>query len=561
MPNIRAISSDGRVLDFPVRKDEVTIGRSRENDLVLLDHTVSRQHAQISKTQEGYLLTDLGSFNGTKVNGESIQSTLLKNRDKIRIGITKLIFLAEEGQAKSMADSLVLATENENSKERQQIVRTSLKDHGFTGTGDLLLSLAPHQKPRRRPPKTSTLEQDQQFQVKADLFSALERSNKVLFVLYEISRQLNSISEFNELLERIMDLIFMVIDADYGFLLLIGDEGRNELIPMAVKYKGDPVGDGTKLKASRTIINRVIRDKVALLTSDAMADSRLDHAKSMVIHQIRSAICVPLWKKDKIIGVIQLDSLRFDNQFNQEDLELLKAIGNQMSMVIEQASLNDQIREEERMRSRLERFHSPQVIEMILKGDQDTKEDVMEPRDVTATMLFADIVDFASLSEQMPAREINMVLNQLFSRLTDMIFKYDGTLDKYMGDGLMAVFGAPMEKDDDAERAIQAAREMRRELAVLREKADVNRQFDIRIGINTGRVAAGNIGSPKRMDYTVIGDPVNVAARLESIAEPNQILIGEETYSKVKGKFNIKKVGLKKIKGKRAGVMVYEILD
>ena len=561
MPNIRIISREGRVLDFPVRKSKVTIGRSKDNDLVLPDHTVSRQHAQISKTKEGYLLTDLGSFNGTKVNDQPIQNTLLKNKDQIKIGIAKLIFLGEEEQAQSVADSLVLETENVDAKERQQIVRSSLKDHGLRDSRELLFSLEPHQKPKPKPPKTSAVEEDQQFQVKADLFSALERSNKVLFVLYEISRQLNSISEFNELLEKIMDLIFMVIDADYGFLILMGDEEKNELVPMAVKYKGDPIRDGTKLKASRTIINKVIRDKVALLTSDAMADSRLDHAKSVVIHQIRSAICVPLWKKDRIIGVIQLDSLRFDNQFSQEDLELLKAIGNQMSMVIEQASLNEQIREEERMRSRLERFHSPQVVEVILKGGQESKEDVMEPRDVTATMLFADIVDFAGLSEQMPAREINMVLNQFFSRLTDIIFMYDGTLDKYMGDGLMAVFGAPMEKDDDAERAIQAAREMRRELAVLRDKTDVKRKFDIRIGINTGRVAAGNIGSPKRMDYTVIGDPVNIAARLESIAEPNQILIGEETFRKVNGKFNIKEVGLKKIKGKREEVTVYEVLD
>jgi adenylate cyclase len=272
-------------------------------------------------------------------------------------------------------------------------------------------------------------------------------------------------------------------------------------------------------------------------------------------------MCVPLWKKDKIIGVIQVDSVRPDNQFNEDDLELLKAIGCQMAMVIEQASLNEKIREEEQLRSRLERFHSPQVIEMIIKGSQETKENIMEPKDLTTTILFTDIVGFTPLSEKMPPREINLLLNQYFSRMTDIVFKFDGTLDKYIGDCLMAVFGAPVEKKGDAERAVSAALEMRQELAVMMEKTGLEKKFDVRIGINTGRVVAGNIGSPNRMEYTVIGDPVNIASRLESLAQPNQILIGEETYQQVRGKFKIKKVGPKKVKGKSAEIMVYEVLQ
>jgi adenylate cyclase len=134
-------------------------------------------------------------------------------------------------------------------------------------------------------------------------------------------------------------------------------------------------------------------------------------------------------------------------------------------------------------------------------------------------------------------------------------------VDKYVGDRLMAVFGAPLEKDDDAVRAIRAALKMRKELALMMEKASSDKKFDVRLGINTGHVVAGNIGSPKRMDYTVIGDSVNIASRLESSAEPNQILIGEETYRQVKGKFKTRKVGTKTLRGKSEAVMVYEVLD
>jgi class 3 adenylate cyclase len=154
-----------------------------------------------------------------------------------------------------------------------------------------------------------------------------------------------------------------------------------------------------------------------------------------------------------------------------------------------------------------------------------------------------------------------MMLNYYFSRMTDIVFEYDGTLDKYMGDSIMAVFGAPMEKEGDAERAILAAQNMRRELAAMMEWTRAERRFNIRIGINTGRVLAGNIGSPHRMDYTVIGDPVNIASRLESLAQPNQILIGEETYQLVKGKFNVKRFGPQEVRGKRSEIVVYEVLD
>jgi adenylate cyclase len=539
MATLYVTTTDGRISSYPLLRQETTIGRSKENDLVLHDHTVSRKHAKITKTDQGHLLSDLGSFNGTVVNETLIQSALLKHEDIIKIGL----------------NTLTLSGGTELGKEPEPIIKASSETFSPMDSQVLLVSKELAKSGRALPFK----KESEVPEFKKEL-SALERTNKVLYVLYEISRQLNSIHDFGELLNKIMDLIFAVIDADHGFLILTGEKDKEELIPVVVKSREDQNGEQESLKASRTIINRVIRDGVALLTSNAMTDSRLDHAKSLLLQQIRSAISVPLWRKDKIIGVIQLESVRLDNQFAQGDLELLKAIGSQMAMVIEQASLNEQIREEERIRNRLERFHSPQVIDMILKGGQETLDDMMEPKDATATVLFADINGFTALAERMPPREVNLILNDFFSRMTDILFQYDGTLDKYIGDGLMAIFGAPMEKQDDAERAIRAAQEMMQALGAMMAGMPEERKFSIRIGINTGKVVAGNIGSPKRMDYTVIGDAVNTASRLESIAQPNQILIGEETYERVQGKFNIRSVGPRKVKGKSVELMVYEVL-
>ncbi len=552
MPIMSITDKDGRIYNYNILKDAITIGRGKDNDIVLDDITISRNHAKLKKANDGYVLVDLGSFNGTKVNGKSIQSTTLQHDDLIKIGPVRLMFLTKEKREPSVMDSVVILRGFDDEKDDQKIVRSSSQP-GPRDSGELLLK-----NPRRSDSSAVSIQEAQEFEKD---FTSLERSNKVLFVLYEISRQLNSFSNFNELLSKIMDLIFMIIEADYGFLILTGDENKDELIPVVVKYKDERMKNKGKLRASRTIVNKVIKDKVALLTSNAMQDSRLNHGESLFIQQIRSAICVPLWKKDTIIGVIQLESTRLDNHFNQEDLQLLQTISSQMAMIIEQVSLNEQIKEEERMRSRLERFHSPQVIEMILKGGQETKDDIMEPKDLTATILFTDIIGFTRLSERMPAREINMILNQFFSRMTDIIFDYEGTLDKYIGDSLMAVFGAPIEKEGDAERAILAALRMRRELIAMMDDMEPGKRFDVRIGINTGRVVAGNMGSPKRMDYTVMGDAVNIASRLESIAQPNQILIGEETFKQVKGKFKINKVGAKRVKGKTSEIMAYEVID
>ncbi len=555
MATLYVTTTDGRISSYPLLRQETTIGRSKDNDLVLLDHTVSRKHAKITKTDQGHLLLDLGSFNGTVVNETLIQSALLKDEDIIKIGLNTLTYVSRSRTGKLFKGTLTLSGGTDLGKEPEPFIKASSETFSPMASQVLLVSKEPAESGKAMAFK----KESEVPEFKREL-SALERTNKVLYVLYEISRQLNSIHDFGELLNKIMDLIFVVIDADHGFLILTGERDREELIPVVVKSREDQPAEQESLKASRTIINRVIRDGVALLTSNAMTDSRLDHAKSLLLQQIRSAICVPLWRKDKIIGVIQLESVRLDNQFAQEDLELLKAIGSQMAMVIEQASLNEQIREEERIRNRLERFHSPQVIDMILKGGQETLDDMMEPKDATATVLFADINGFTALAERMPPREVNLILNDFFSRMTDILFHYDGTLDKYIGDGLMAVFGAPMEKEDDAERAIRAAQEMTQALGAMMAGMPDERKFSIRIGINTGKVVAGNIGSPKRMDYTVIGDAVNTASRLESIAKPNQILIGEETYERVQGKFNIRSVGPRKVKGKTLEVMVYEVL-
>ncbi len=556
-PLLRITELDGRSYDYFLADEDVTIGRGDDNNLTFFDPKVSRKHAKITKKGKSYVLTDLESFNGTRINADFITSAILKSGDEIRIGGAVLIFQSEEQRIPSTDDNLDFAKVDEYKQWQHQTIAIKPQECTKIDSQTLLITPQSRQKKARSFPVLSR--KDKPPEKDEAEISRLERMNKVLFVLYEISRHMNLIHDFNELLRKIIDLIFVVIDADYGFLILTDEESEGDFTPVVVKLK-DEKRKG-KIRASRTLCKKVIDDRVALLTSNAMADARFSPTESLVKQKIRSAMCVPLWQKEKIIGAIQLDSTRLGNQFTQDDLELLKAIGCQMSMVLEQANLNKKIREEEELRSRLERYHSPQVVDMILKTTEGSKEDLLEAKDVSVTILFTDIVGFTRLSERLNPLDVNMLLNQYFSRMTDVIFEFGGTLDKYVGDRIMAVFGAPLQKEDDAERAIRAALKMRKELASMMANASEDKKFDVRLGMNTGHVVAGNIGSPKRMDYTVIGDSVNIASRLEASAEPNQILIGEETYRQVKKKFNTRKVGSKTFRGKSKPIMVYEVLD
>ncbi len=559
-PCLRIITPDGHSDDRLLDQDEITIGRGTENDIAFNDPKVSRNHAKITKKGKDYVLTDLESFNGTSVNDEFIHSVVLNHGDEIKIGSAKMIFQTSETKIPSTAEKIAFSKNGDYGDWQQQTMKISVKDCTQIDSRTLLISQKPKKIQKERGLPLFPRKSKQEAEALAEV-SRLERMNKVLFVLYEISRHMNIIHDFNELLKKIMDLIFVVIDADFGFLILIDEEEGGEFVPAVIKFKDEQRKGKEKIRASRTLINKVIEDRVALLTSNAMADPRLIPTESLVKQKIRSAICVPLWQKEKIIGAIQLDSTSLSNQFSEEDLELLKAIGCQMSMILEQAKLNERIKQEEELRTRLERYHSPQVVDMIIKAGQGEQDDLLEAKDVSVTILFTDVVGFTRISEKLTPRDVNMLLNQYFSSMTDVIFEYEGTLDKYVGDRLMAVFGAPVEKEDDAERAILAALKMRLELAVMMQNMSPEKRFDVRIGINTGHVVAGNIGSPKRMDYTVIGDSVNIASRLESSAQPNQILIGEETYRQVKGKFKIQKVGHKKLRGKSEAILVYEVLE
>jgi len=522
----------GRRQTHSIYKTPFTIGRSRTNDVVLEAKVVSRHHAQIAEEKGGLKLVDLDSLNGTVLNGTHVKEALLKHGDEIRIGETLLTY------QETAAEDIRFSKDDPVSDSKSTVV-VPVDELGIAGlVGSEGIS----------PP----LQKDQQIE-------QLERNNRSLVLLYKLSEKLMFSVSLNELLDLILDLIFQSIDAERGFLMLM-DEGGN-LIPKAIRYRDASSKGIEKITISQSIFNRVTKDRVAVLSSDAMVDPRFSHGESIRMHGIRSAMCVPLWREKDIIGIIHLDTFKRANQFTENDLELLTAMANLASIGIEQARLNEKIMREMQIRNNLERFHSPDVINTIMEESVEGGSLSQRVEEKLATVLFVDIQNFTHLTERLSAPQVASLLNEYFSIMTDIVFEYDGTLDKYIGDGIMAIFGAPYSHGNDAEKALLAALKMRRELKRLMSHKDETERFDVRIGINSGTVMAGYIGSMKRLEYSVLGDVVNVASYLESIAKPNEILIGEETSRLVKNSFLLEEAGRKRVKKGTSEVRYYRVLD
>jgi adenylate cyclase len=330
---------------------------------------------------------------------------------------------------------------------------------------------------------------------------------------------------------------------------------------MVVKHRASGSGDQPRITVSKTIAERVIKDRVSILTSDALVDPRFGAGDSIRFHGIRSAMCAPLWNTDQVIGIIHVDSPMLTNCFTLNDLDLLTALANYAAVAIERARLNDKVVAEEKKRERLGRFLSPQVTNRILNTAESQWAALGAPEIREVTVLFADIVGFTSMAEKMSPAAVSLLLSDYLSRMTDVVFKYEGTVDKYIGDAIMAIFGAPLDMPDHAARAIRAALEMRERLEEFNAERREGPVLRFRVGINSGKAVAGEIGSVNKKEYTVLGDTVNTASRLESsVAKPMMIVIGENTHAAVEQEFACRPLGPATLKGKEKEVAVYEVL-
>ena len=517
---------------FEITNPTISVGRAETNDLVLHHPSVSRHHVRITMLPgEITLLNDLGSMNGTFVNNVQIQEHGLKDQDRIGIGMYELKYEA------TRAGNLHIQTGS----------RTVTNVHDLVAAEDIgpALRLAQPAVP------TGVVPLGERVKV-------LEKENNLLKLLLAVGKTLSSVLMPDEIMHRVMELVFQMDNVERGFVML-RDEKKG-FKPAVLLYKDEKrKADARGVALSTTVTEKLMNDRVPLLIYDVGTDERFSSSESLRMSGIRSAMCAPLIYKDRVFGIFYVDCLSKPYAFSQEELGIFSVIAAEAAMSFDNAHSHEELARRVVERQALERFLSSNIVEKILANPNEIH---LGGENQTVTILFSDIRGFTRMSEHMEPHAVVELLNEYFSEMTDLIFDSGGTLDKYLGDGIMAVYGAPLPKPDDALRATRTAIEMQRALVALNRDWESRGQPPLRmgVGVNTGPVTAGNIGSAKRMDYTVIGDAVNLASRLCSNAAGGQILVSESTFSELNGSIPAQRLEPIRVKGKETPVELHEVL-
>src|SRR5690242_2682240 len=545
MAHLKITDASGRQWQFSFLPNVAcTIGRAPDNTVVLDDPRASRYHAHITQSETGaFTIIDGAMVNGQLrrsankvfINGEPQFEQQLKNGDRVTIGASTLRF-------------------EQPVEERTTDVRYDDKPLGHT---QLLISA--------NDVMSTVLRSKEEIPAAAQrdkVLEALQRKANILTALYEMSKTLGSVFDLNAIFEKATDIIFRSTPAD-RVVALLAEGGNNgddaNLTPIAVRARDNKLeAHARKLSIGRTITRKVMRERVALLSQDAASDEQFAGVDSIVSQGVRSTICAPLMAESRVHGALYADRLDPFAAFKPDDLELVSAVAAQTAIAVENARAHERLAREEVARANYSRFLPEYVVKQMLENPDAFK---LGGVNQTITILFADIRGFTRISEHAPPEKIVNLLNRYFSAMTDIIFAHGGTLDKYLGDGLMALFGAPTATPDDASNALNAAVAMqRRMLGINRELRDEGfQEIGVGMGLHTGEVVVGYIGSERRSEYTAIGDAVNTASRLETNAQGGEILISDATAKAARSRYRLKPREAIMVKNRQQPVMLWEV--
>lgn len=522
---------------------ELIIGRANDSDVQIVDESVSRHHAKIVRGGKGFEVVDLNSKNHVKLNTYRVEREWLRHGDRIDIGAAR-VYVELLDRPKSNPANVVFTETDERPMHRTGVIAVDHMDLLLNSSNNL--SELPDWNSKASWPKSDTGGE-----------SSGKEAGMLLRLVSDAAETLLSCESLDQTLDRILGLVFNSLPVERGVICLY-DERNDQIVPKVMRnLEGQP---DDQIIISNQIAQSCINEKRAILVQDAHADRQFGGADSVILLDIRSAMCAPLYRDGRVIGVIYVDRTSPRDHFDTQHLQALSALAIISAVAVEQGTLRDNIVREKDIRAKLSRYCSPAVVDRI-SSDDGAVQRGMESHEGEVSVLFADLTDFTSMAENLRPREVIRVLNQIFERLCAAVFDYEGTLDKFRGDGMMAFFGAPLAQPDHAERAVRAALRMQALLADVNANANKGRFISMRIGINSGPVVVGDIGSPQRKDYTVIGDVVNIASRLESsVAQPGQVVIGPRTYRQTASLFNCQELETVRLKGRIRTVKPYLVL-
>jgi adenylate cyclase len=533
MPPLRLVTPTGdQSFELPEGRSLI-VGRGLTSDIAIYDPTISRRHAELTVGPEGVEVRDLDSSNGTCINGARITSGQLSVNDTITFGKVLFRLVGATSPAPMLQRPAIAAEAGPGG----QIVRQLVVSGGL-------------------PPGITSRDAPVAGQLRVVASTGEARQALKLQMLLDVSQKLSAEFDLDRLLRTVVDTTFEIMSVDRVTIVLL-DEGTDELVPTISRSR---LGDTQPVQVPRSIADKVRQERVAVVSQNAGADARF-RGQSIVQQSVRSAMCSPLMAStDRVLGLLYVDNLTTTNTFTDEDLQFLVAFSGLAAVGIKNSRYAEQIRREATVRSNFERYFAPNVAADIAQQDGAIRQGG-ERR--PTTVLFSDIRGFTAIAESIGPDAIAQLLSEYFTEMVEVIFEHGGTLDKFIGDAIMALWGAPIAHADDPDRALRAALAMQRSIRRLNERwASQGRpEIGVGIGINHGDVFAGNIGSHRRLEYTVIGDAVNVAARLCAEAGPGEILVTESFLGAVRDQVSCDFLPEMALRGKAQMVQVYRVRD
>lgn len=589
VPRWRVIAQDpnGRTREF-VLSSAAILGRDPGADICLEGRKISRRHFNVEIDDDNRLVvTDLQSHNGTLVDGRKISQAVLHGGEMLQAGEWKIRFLPDRRRSSAPQSPTPVITDDFadddltmdlTSPVRAQLMAeaglnqpTSQPKGSLAWSWDQRTKSAPEKLrvvPLESNPLVQSLRSSSTGRLEVGEIGNLRMiaqeldsgpaqqsmDNLALSLLYRVMADSHGALTLEDFLGTVAEALLDVTQGQ-GVAVLLPDGSFGEMQPKVIKLSQRV----ETLQLSQTVVEAAVRDRAAVVAANASADTRFAKGESVAKLDLRAVLCVPLLRENDVEGAIYVTRER---PFLPAEHDLVGALGHLVGLGIEQARLREQVQNETALRSTLERFHTPEVVEKIMltghRSDTGGVEPFLEP--LEATVLFCDLSSFTAFSERYPPSRVANLLNAYLSRMTEVIFEHRGTVDKYIGDAVMAIFGAPFPAEDDPVRAVACALAMRSAFNAVIADRPPEERLRVRIGVNTGPVVAGLIGSKLRLEYTALGDAVNVASRLEAAAQPGQILIGPRTMDVVNGRFLIQTRGPIALKGKAEPVEVFEVV-
>lgn len=537
MPYIEILSSPAnlRTNRFPLKEGTNVLGRDKGCDIEIADPRISSKHALILVQGQDVEFIDQNSTNGIYAGEQRVRKGKWAPGSDVIMGSTEM----------RLHPGIAL----------DPGAGTGTSAFGFPG-----LDSGPG--PRRSLTNSNfdfNIVQEKKIAGQAD--AAADQFAKRMAIINRMVKSVGTVHTVPDLLDRTMNLLFEAVNCDTGYILLI-DPRNHDAISDHLAYAGGVRKENLEEKLySRTLVSTVIQKKSGFIFDSDEGDGQ-DQSLSIFQLRIKTALCCPIHSEGQIYGVLYLDNKKRGAKFNGDDLDLAMSIAGISGVAIENMQLSRKLETESLIRDHLKRFCSPNIAEKII-AERGSSDFHLRSQKTTVSVLFADIRGFTPLSESLGPLEVARLLNSYFSEMCDIVFANGGTLDKFIGDCMMVLFNAPVPAADHAYLAVRTALQMRNRLVQKLPGwvAAGIPEFQVGIGVNAGDAVVGSIGTTSRMEYTAIGDAVNISSRVCGIARPNQVLITDAVLDKVMGRFRTVSLGAVQLKGKSRQVFVHEVVD